>query len=643
MDCDGDGTSTYGDRFAFNHWLELGGKLDQVLLSGQGKGDLLDVSGFLNGPSAALSPAAAILTKDLGGGGPAPAGLEGGPGHIDFTRRIPQVPTPNSLSKNARMTPDGQFIVLCSMANLDGGAPGGGTYDKVQIFRIRIQPDDAVTIDLASRTTAGAPSPDHCFHPCISDDGTKVVFCTAARLDPTVDPVGNTTQDIYVREFPAGGGNPTTKLLSRSELTQQAANGTSRLPGISGNGGYVAFTSSATNLDAQTSGFTGLDNVFSVNTTTLAVGWVSRSNNPADPKSNAPMRTTDATLDSVGRVLNHEGAIVAFQGAPSNWTGVGNPLVDPQGSLQGNTQEQIFVRAFFNPPSTILVSRSEAAGRPPGNGRSRRATLSAQFVMNDGCVAFSSTATNLDPFVAGNAVEDIFLVPVDVENGSSNPRQVMGFAGALPDGESHSPMLDEFGTHVAFTSKATNLTDPVTDADVQDANQSDIFVTHSDNCPNTPPMPTCAQQGCPWSCVVTRLVSRDCDDEQALGSSGCPDIALNGRVVTYHSSATNLVDTDQDMLGQSDTNGFQDVFQTGVRPHFVRGDANGDDEVDLSDSIFINDWLFLGQPRPACVDAADVDDTGNVNITDGIYLLNFLFGNCPEGPPCPPPPAPHPG
>ncbi len=35
--------------------------------------------------------------------------------------------------------------------------------------------------------------------------------------------------------------------------------------------------------------------------------------------------------------------------------------------------------------------------------------------------------------------------------------------------------------------------------------------------------------------------------------------------------------------------------------------------------------LFLGETEPTCADAADADDNGKVDVTDPVYLLNFLF------------------
>ncbi len=70
---------------------------------------------------------------------------------------------------------------------------------------------------------------------------------------------------------------------------------------------------------------------------------------------------------------------------------------------------------------------------------------------------------------------------------------------------------------------------------------------------------------------------------------------------------------------------------------FIRGDANFDGKVDLSDSIFLNNYLFKGGSSPGCDDAADTNDDGKIDISDSIYLNNFLFLGTGS-----PPPAPYP-
>ncbi len=63
---------------------------------------------------------------------------------------------------------------------------------------------------------------------------------------------------------------------------------------------------------------------------------------------------------------------------------------------------------------------------------------------------------------------------------------------------------------------------------------------------------------------------------------------------------------------------------------FIRGNANKsatnqNDTVDLSDAIFILNWLFVNGSKPDCRDSADVNDDGRLDISDAIYLLRHLF------------------
>jgi hypothetical protein len=75
----------------------------------------------------------------------------------------------------------------------------------------------------------------------------------------------------------------------------------------------------------------------------------------------------------------------------------------------------------------------------------------------------------------------------------------------------------------------------------------------------------------------------------------------------------------------------------GTTGGFLRGDANADCGVDLSDGVFILNWLFMGGPAPGCQDSADGDDNGTIELTDGIYIFNWLF----LGGPLPPDPGPY--
>jgi hypothetical protein len=70
---------------------------------------------------------------------------------------------------------------------------------------------------------------------------------------------------------------------------------------------------------------------------------------------------------------------------------------------------------------------------------------------------------------------------------------------------------------------------------------------------------------------------------------------------------------------------------------FIRGDSNGDGEVNISDAQAILGFLFLGGRGLHCLDAADANDDGRLDISDAIETLRFLFLG---GPSLPPPSGP---
>ncbi len=75
------------------------------------------------------------------------------------------------------------------------------------------------------------------------------------------------------------------------------------------------------------------------------------------------------------------------------------------------------------------------------------------------------------------------------------------------------------------------------------------------------------------------------------------------------------------------------VLVAPARP-FVRGDANEDAAVDLTDAVLLLEHLFRGGAEPACLPAADSNDDGGVNLSDVVFLLSHLFrgGDPPPSP-----------
>jgi hypothetical protein len=85
--------------------------------------------------------------------------------------------------------------------------------------------------------------------------------------------------------------------------------------------------------------------------------------------------------------------------------------------------------------------------------------------------------------------------------------------------------------------------------------------------------------------------------------------------------------------------GPQKAYRAGPG-QFLRGDANRDRSVDISDAVCILRYLFTGGAcgAPSCLAPLDVDASGELELTDAIRLLHFLF--LAGRPPAAPFPAP---
>src|SRR5437867_687949 len=68
--------------------------------------------------------------------------------------------------------------------------------------------------------------------------------------------------------------------------------------------------------------------------------------------------------------------------------------------------------------------------------------------------------------------------------------------------------------------------------------------------------------------------------------------------------------------------------------YFVRADIDQDGDVKLNDAVWILNFLFQGQRKLDCFEAADANDDGLIIITDPIFTLRAIFlGGLPFPPP----------
>jgi hypothetical protein len=61
------------------------------------------------------------------------------------------------------------------------------------------------------------------------------------------------------------------------------------------------------------------------------------------------------------------------------------------------------------------------------------------------------------------------------------------------------------------------------------------------------------------------------------------------------------------------------------------GNANGDDVVNVSDAVFIINYIFVGGPAPYPLEMGDANCDSVVNVSDAVWIINYIFtgGNDP--------------
>jgi len=286
----------------------------------------------------------------------------------------------NRSSSDPSISADGRFVAFESSAtNLVPGDTNRGT----DIF---VRDTLTNTTTRVSVDSAGNQVNTDSESPSISADGRFVAFeSSAANLGPTDDT--NNTYDIFVRDTLTN----TTTGVSVDSAGNQGNDG-SRIPSISADGRFVAFTSNASNI----------------------VPGDTNSSPDLFVRDTLTNTTTRVSVDSAGNErdfysassISADGRFVAFSKYTSGTSLLGRPLTS--GINQG-----ILVRdTFTNTTTNVSV---DSAGNQ-GGGFNPSISADGRFV------AFSSESSNLVPGDTNNS-NDIFVVD------NSTPNVINGTPG----------------------------------------------------------------------------------------------------------------------------------------------------------------------------------------------------------------------
>jgi len=283
-----------------------------------------------------------------------------------------------------------------------------------------------------SVATSGSQAAGFSSAPSISADGRYVAFYSDASNLVSGDT--NRKEDVFVHDR----SNGSTQRVSVSSSGVEANGRSLSLfsgPSISANGQYIAFESTASNL-------------VSSDTNRRSDVFVHDRNSGVTERVSISRSGYQGNSDSCSPSISANGQFIAFQSA-----------ADSLVSGDWNSSEDVFIHDRSN-GDTRRVSRS--TGGVEGNSYSSRPSVSA----NGQYVTFESAASNLAASDT-NAVTDVFVYSV---LGKSTERVSVSSSGVEASNNSGDPSINSTGSHVLFSSAASNLVS----ADRNDA--TDIFL-----------------------------------------------------------------------------------------------------------------------------------------------------------------------
>lgn len=398
----------------------------------------------------------------------APVLLRRQPPPIDLVSTAADGTQANQGSGGSSLTDDGRFVAFESFATNLVASPsstGGQVYVKDRVLG---------AVDRVSVAADGTPGNGNSSSAAISNFGRYVAFTSTATNLVASDM--NERADVFVRDRTNG---TTTRVSVSSSGTE--GNGDSIDPDVSGDGRWVVFSSSASNLVSGDAG--GADDVFLFDRNNSTTVRVSIGVGGAQP--NGP---------SYGASVSDDGKFIAFLSDASN-------LVT--GDTNGTTD--VFVRDRIAGTTTRL---SVATDGTEADGPVQDAVIAG----GGGFVAFWTGAANL---VADdtNAAFDVFVRDLTA---SVTSRVSVATDGSQASGYSVDVAISDDGRYVAFRSDATNLDIGVT------GTHWDAFV--HDRTESTTALASVGHDGSP--------VDSDIDAVALAGG---------GSVLSFTSAATNLL------------------------------------------------------------------------------------------------------
>jgi Tol biopolymer transport system component len=456
----------------------------------------------------------------------------------ESTRRVsigPDWQLPNKDSTTPALSQDGRYVAFESEAT---NLLPGDTNGKTDIFVVDRQ---QATIALVSVSSTGVQANGNCSKPSISGDGRYVVFLSTATILVSGD--ANGRKDVFLRDLQTG---QTTLVSVATNGTQ--ANEDSYNPQISMDGRFIVYETSSSNLVANDSN--GWTDVYLYDRQLAQTERVSVAFTAADgnDSSTLPAVSGDGRYvafgSSASNLVQTDSNNMGDVFVRDRQMGLTFLVSSTAGGAQANggsaypsiTADGRYV-AFWSGATNLVTGDTNAEldifVKDRQTGATERASVSSagvqannysygQIAAGGRYVVFASEATNLVPGDT-NAKEDIFIRDLQTD---TTARLSITSDGVQATGASSYPAISTDGALVVFQSTANNLT--VGDTAIPDG----VFITGADI--------FIRDRNSNQTSIVSRLYA----PMESNGNSSNPAVSTDGRYVAFQSNSTSLVPGD---------------------------------------------------------------------------------------------------
>lgn len=310
---------------------------------------------------------------------------------------------------------DGRYVAFSSENN---NLVEGDTNEKFDIFVYDFSENDMLRVSVSSNGDQGNGDS---VSPKIKGRGRYVVF--ESEASNLVKNDENDCCDIFRHDLRTGE----TALVSCNSAGEPG-NDESGCPSITPDGRFVCFTSRASNLVEKDTN--RLKDVFVKDMETGAVDRVSVASDGSEALAFDAMNASDDTS------ISSDGRFVVFSSAAHNL-------------VKNDTNNTVDV--FLHDRKTEKTIRVSVGS----NGEEANSYSHSPVISGNGeYITYDACASNLVPDDNNNTF-DIFLFEVKTGKTTLISRSS---GGIISNGESQCPVIDDTGTHVAYSSLATNLT-----------------------------------------------------------------------------------------------------------------------------------------------------------------------------------------